>query len=569
MADGNSPVYFDALVEVRQLATEPVGKMGGRSVVPIQGKFGQIRSEASCLKAAGGGHAVGDLSTAMRSFSDGYSNLQHIKPTGMAGDTFISLPAVTYIGIGAAGVVDSVKHWRRARDIGDHVGQQLAIVEGVENGLLSTASGAVLGLKTLDGIQDISLATHHTFATTGAFTTAQGVFSWLSGVLFGIYYVVNAIRYCVDIVHWYQGREWRKELMKEKDPMQALFKELRNRSYQIDMTFEEETELALVTGARWLEKVEASSEGKLKIPDKKEAFRRLVMTYPGIIGALIGQDSRCTSGKSELVRFGRYMAYKNLCASFEAECTRKLGSKAVEAMKAGDKEALKKALEVKGWIVPALKVAAAAIGLIAIIAVTIFLSGSPIGVILIVAGIAALAMIFLGDGQALKEHLQNGHFKKRDRAFVYFALALSIISFIGVVTLAVVSGGIVPFIASLLLSAVWLGINIHTARMLWKFDHRRWEVQKVVDLKTYRQFLETNPKDTEWVRKKMREEDQKFVEDKTLQDLRDYEAEKKRHYDAQIALIGRLLTRKAPPRRLEACRVRLPTSSSTWDLKRD
>ncbi len=550
MADGNSPVYFDALVQARQLATEPVGKMGRRSVVPIQGKLGQVRSDVSCLKAAGGGHAVGDLSSAMRSFSDGFANFQHVKPTGIGGDAFISLPAATYIGIGAAGVVDSVKHWRRARDIGDTVGQQLAVIEGVENSLLSTASGAVLGLKTLDGIQDISLAAHHTFSTAGAFSTAQGVFSWLSGVLFGIYYIVNAVRYGHEVVAWYQGRKWRQELMKEKDPFQALFKELKQRSYQIDMTFEEEIELALVSGARWLEKVEDGSDGKLKIPDKKEAFRRLVMTHPEIIGALIGKDSRCRLGKNELIRFGRYMAYKNACANFEAECTRKLGSKAVEAMKAGDKVALQKALEVKGWIAPALKLAAAAIGLIAIVAVTIFLTGSPIGVVLIVAGIAALAMIFLGDGQALKEHLQNGHFKKRDRAFVYFALALSVISFVGVVALSIATGAIVPFIASLLLSAVWLGINIHTAGTLWKFDHRRWEVQKVVDLKTYCKFLETNPKNVEWVKKKMSEEDQEFVKDKSLEDLREHEAQQKRHYEQQIALIGRLLTSKAPPRRL-------------------
>ncbi|MGH2639113.1 MAG: hypothetical protein ACRDF4_07530, partial [Rhabdochlamydiaceae bacterium] len=218
------------------------------------------------------------------------------------------------------------------------------------------------------------------------------------------------------------------------------------------------------------------------------------------------------TAEGELIRFGKYMAYQNESAKFEAECTRKLGSKAVEALKADDTAALKEALQLKEWIGPALKIGVAVIGILAVIAVTMVLSGSPIGVILILSGIAALAMIFISDGQALKEHLQSGEFKKRDAAFLYFALVLSIVSFIGVVALTIATGGIAPFVVSLILSAAWLGINIYSAVALWRYNHRRWDVQKVVDLVTYRKFLETQPKDVTRIKKKMTQADQDYVD---------------------------------------------------------
>lgn len=517
--------------------------MQGRSVVPIQNKLGQLPTSNSCLKTQEGAHVFEDASNAFNYAGDGLDSMRHTADK-TEGTSLTLLTSATSMLSGVAGVIDSVKGVKRAEAIGDSTGKKLALVGCVENGTLVGGSGFELALKSIDVGQDIAMATHRPFIIAGAAAVAQGALSWLSTVLFGIYYIATGVKHLVNLVQLYKGRQWRLELMKEKDPMQALYQELRKRSYEIEMTPEQEIDLALEAGARWLTKVEGVSDGRLNIEDKKEGFRKLIMSRPEIITEMIGPYSRKLTPRGELIRFGKYMAYKNLNAKFEAECKRKLGEKAVEAMQSGNTEELKAALEVKPWIGLSLKVAAAAIGLIAVIAMAVFITGSPLGVVLFLAGIAAVAMIFLGDGKALIEHLKNSEFKKRDRAFTYLSIVLSVASVAAAVGLMIATGGAAAFIAPLVLSVIWMGINLHTARTIWRFENRKWEVQKVIDLKTYRQFLETNPADVEKIKQKLSEEDQRYVNSlqNPLEELRkrekEMEAEMRRQLDTLVDAIA-------------------------------
>lgn len=508
-----NPTNFNRLVRDTCLSStlpKSLGEMQGRNVVPIHDKLGQVPTDNSCLKTQEGAHAIEDLSNATNYLGDGLDSLKHTT-NKTEGTSLTLLTSATSMLSGVAGVIDNVKKVKRAEVIGDSTGKKLAVVGCVENGMLAGGSGVELALKSIDIGQDIAVVAHKPFVIAGAAAVAQGALSWLSTALFGIYYIATGAKHLVNLVQLYKGRQWRMELAKEKDPMEALYKEFRRRSYEVDMTPEQEIDLALEAGARWLEKVEGASEGKLSIEDKKEGFRKLVMDRPEIITKMIGPYSRKLTPRGELIRFGKYMAYKNLHAKFEAECKRKLGEKALEAMQSGNTEELKAALEVKPWFGLSIKVAAAAIGLIAVVAMAVFITGSPLGIVLLLAGLAAVAMIFLGDGKALIEHLRNGEFKKRDRAFTYLSIALSVISVAAAVGMLIATGGTVAFIAPLILSVVWMGINLHTARTIWRFDNRKWEVQKVIDLKTYRQFLETNPKDVEKIKAKLSEEDQNYV----------------------------------------------------------
>ena len=67
--------------------------------------------------------------------------------------------------------------------------------------------------------------------------------------------------------------------------------------------------------------------------------------------------------KGWLILLGKHLALQNECAKFEAECARRLGSKAIEALKTGDVNKVKMALtsQTEGRML-ALKVALAVIG---------------------------------------------------------------------------------------------------------------------------------------------------------------------------------------------------------------
>lgn len=532
------PVYFQKVIQDSSLTRK--GSMGDRAVYPIGGKLGRLRANESCLKTCKQSQSwMGSATDGMLKISDGITEMDktffHLP---MGATAFITLPAGVGVGTGLANMYDAYRQFKRSGDIHDTVGQNLAAVDIAKNGLLTGGAGVVLGSKSFSMVQDLGLAFHHPVTITGGLATFQAALSWASGAIFGLYYAINTIRSCLDLVSWYQGRAWRAELLAGDNPGAVLYKELKDRVGKLEVTADMAEELALQAGARWIEKVEQASGGRLSIGDKRAAFKTYIVNNPQVIRDLIGNFGPKLTGKGELIRFGKYMAYQNECAKFEAECMRKLGRDAVEAMKAGDTEALKKALEFPEWVGPVIKIGFAVIGLAAVIAMTVFLTGSPMGVFLIVAGIAALAMIYISDAKELKEHLLSGEFKKRDRYFIYFTLALSVVAFAGVLAITIASGGMAPFVGSLILSAAWLGVNGYSAYSLWRYDHRRWEVQKMVDLRSYRKFLETNPTEEEIKRIKLKlsEKDREYINSlkNALEELRAREEEIQKAHEQEI-----------------------------------
>lgn len=522
-------VHFRRVVEERHLAMPAAGKMGGREVVPIQRKLGQPQSQQSLCKTANCHDWAVDVSVGLRSVAAGAHQLSLAAPVG--GASFVAIPTGVCVVTGGLGVRDCCRAYKRAVETKDEEGQGRAALGGAENAVLAVGSAASMGARVFSAVQEVGLAGHQTITFGGAAAATQGVLSVLSGILGVFYYLINGIRGCLDLRSWYQGREWREQLAQERDPVEALYRQFRDKTYAIKMTPEEEIALALEAGARWLEKVEEASDGTKTILDKPEAFRKMVMEDPRIIRELIGECALNLTGRGELIRFGKYIAYQNEYAKFEEECRRKLGAKTVEAFNAKDTEALKEALSSRGWVMPALKVCFSAIGFATSIAVLAVSSGVALGALLIVYGVINLAAIFISDAAALKNQLQGGEFKKRDKLFVYLTLALSVVAFVGVVGLAAATGGVAPFVIGLVLSAAWLGVNSYTAYSLWKYDHRRWEVQKEIDLVTYRKFLETNPtpEEIERISQKLRAEDREYAK-ASVQDLKEQElAAQERH----------------------------------------
>lgn len=493
-----TPVFFRRAVEGTHVTTgAPVGKPRDPEALPVGVKLRNLRTDRPCLATAACHGLPKSTATVSEQFANGVDHFGYTIP--VEGFPFVSgAGSASDALIGAANVYDKYKKGKRAAEMKDGVGQVEAVAGGVESGLLVVGSGSGLSLKCITALQDIGQVAHHPVALSGSVVAAQGVLGLLSKFALGLYYVFNGIRYGFGLISWLQGRAWRQKLLESgEDPMEALYKELNERIDQADRSKEQDIQLALKYGARWLGKIEAASEGRLKIKDKKEAFRQLVLENPGLIRELIGDFDSPLTAEGELIRFGIYMAEQNICAKFEAECARKLGEGVVEALQVEDSDAVKEALRFKEWIGLALKIGAAALGLVTIIILAIVLTHSPIGVLLILAALASIAMIFVTDFKALKEHFQNGEFKKRDRIFFYVTLALSVVSFVTLVGLTIATGGLPLYAVALTISAVWLGIQGYSAYALWRFDHRRWKVQKEVDLKTYRKFLESKPDKTD------------------------------------------------------------------------
>ncbi len=532
------PVYFTQVCQDDHLSN-PTEKIGPPDLHPLMKKLPNLPSQGPSLKTANCHTWMGGVSSGMQNISQGFQEIKSPLSLYMEGSLCLILPSGFGIGCGIANTYDSYKQYSRSDHIHDLEGKRLAVLNGAETGTATIGDGANLTLQSFSMVQNVERALHHPIHFTGIASSIQGGLSWASSILFAISYALSGLRTMIDLIYWLKGREWRQTLVRAENPSQTLYRELKKRVRPIQqMNGEALKEEGLKAGARWLEKVEAASKGKLKIKNKKEVFRKLVINDPTIISRLIGRFSRSINANQELIRFGKYMALQNECAHFEADCIRKLGKTALEAIKTGDTEALKKALEVKEWIGMSAKIAVAVLGIGIMIALAIVVTNSPIGVALILAGVAALAMMFISDTKSLKEYLQNGAFKGRDRLFFYFTLILSVISFLGLVTLTIATGGIAPFLISLILAATWLIINLYSAYLIWKLDHRPWKIQKVVSLVAYRKFLETNPREfeIESVSKKMTPEDQNYVSrlKNPLENLKEQEVKLEQQCQAEL-----------------------------------
>jgi hypothetical protein len=199
-------------------------------------------------------------------------------------------------------------------------------------------------------------------------------------------------------------------------------------------------------------------------------------------------------------------------------------------LRAGSNEELSKALESRNWKGLAAKIGLAVVGFsLMTIGIMVFF-GSPTGVLLVLAGVLTVALGIFGDGIALVAQARKGEFTKHDWKYIYTTFFLSLASFVGVVALTIATGGIGALAVSLVLSSLWLCVNTLNAYRVWRYENRRWEVQSVIDLVTYRKFLETKPSQEKIleVKQKLSRKDLRYVKrlgDDVLRRLRAKEAQ--------------------------------------------
>jgi hypothetical protein len=242
--------------------------------------------------------------------------------------SFVDAVAASGALMGAAGMNENHKAYKQARDIHDITGQKLAALGGLEMGMFAMGSTADAATRVFSAVQEVGLAIHNPVVFGAAAATAVAVLTLAGTLLYGLFYLFCAVRLVSLGASWVRGRAWRQELSKEHRPVEALFRQLKERLNKIDV--KDAAEIGIKAGAKWLAKVEKESGGKLNIPDKEAAFQKLIQKHPDILEGLIGQSQ---SPGELLERFGQYIAYQQECAKFEAECARKLGSKAVEGRK--------------------------------------------------------------------------------------------------------------------------------------------------------------------------------------------------------------------------------------------
>lgn len=495
MSLGISPLFFNQLPSTRLIAPMQVKNRVGKTVLPVIQKLGTLPSTRSCLPSANKEYTFDDASYSLRAFNDG---IHAVSPgfSGLQGGSFVGLTTISYAGIGAAQVYNNYKKSVRAEKIGDQEGARLAKLEAAENVFLTAGSVVIIPLRGISMAQDIFQAVKHTPLTlTPATSLTQSVFSWASVVLFGIFYAIKGIKSGWALVNWYQGRSWRQELLESDNPVKSLMGQLQKRVQAIDLKPEELKKLALDAGVRWLGKVaeEAKKNGiELNFQDPALAFEHYIQRHPEMIENLLGRCPIRLTPKEELIRLGRYLAIQNECAKFEAECQRKLGSKAVEALKTQDTSQIKEALSANEGVILAIKVALAVVGFAALIAATLFTGGLGLGIVLGLYGLGGLISIYLEDWGALKEHLEKGELRKRDRLFIYFSTILSFLAMIGLVTISVISGGALIYLGGLILTSAWLIINLRACTMVVGYNLRPWMTQQPT-IKAFRMLLGTGP----------------------------------------------------------------------------
>jgi hypothetical protein len=413
------------------------------------------------------------------------------------------MTAFSCIGSGMASAYDQWKKRERSHIIEDSAGFHMAGLQVVENGALSAGSITSFPLSIVDLTEDIChlRGVHPFMLSHGVLSTTQSFFSWASTVLFSLYYLLTLVRCFIEWSFWIRGSEKRESLLKEENPLKKLKDELSIRLQSLNQRFSEVEykKLALDAGEKWMSRVikEAQARGqKIQIKDKRDAFRKYIESDSTLIDSIIGNldvgpFKMSTEGK--MIAFGRFLAARNECARFEAECTRSLGAKAIDMIKNEDINGFKMEIQSKQSIKFALKVTVAVLGFLSLVVVSVFSAGLPLIIVCLVTAVASFVALITEDWSAFKNHLQNGEFRKRDRIFIYFTLALSIVSLAALITLAVLSGGIIPLIAGAVLTAAWVAMNIKSTYALWKFDHRPWEVQKEVSIDVFERFLKTKP----------------------------------------------------------------------------
>jgi hypothetical protein len=503
----------------RRIANEEItaitqkGIMAGRSVTPLA-KLPGVDAPFKSIKP---NELLADASFAERSITSGLKEAglnDAVEATGLPAPVLLSTAVNAFLKDG--------KDIELSKKIGDVVGMRFAGLTATEHYTLFIAAIISGYNQLLSLITDFANALNSTIPAAAGLSAAQTVMSWAMTALYGLYYVFNIIRNTVSLAFLLQGRKWREELVASKNPLEALDKKLadRIRDKTINMDIPDLHELALESGVKWLEKLSKADTELGKIlggRDTKEAFRQLVERDPTIITDQIGK-SKIHPDKTNinhiLTLYGTYVLEQNESAKFEAACARQLGSKIIEAIKAGDNDKIKEAVNYKDSLVLIGKIAIAAISLTALIVGTIFTGGAPLAVLLILAAVGGVGLILLGDVKLLAEHLTTSEFKNRDRIFTILSLVASILTVAALVTLTVLTGG-TAFLVGLVLASIWVGINIYTTGKLWQFDHRKWDALKEVDPETFKKFINTGPTQEQItaIKAKMSVEHRKLLED--------------------------------------------------------
>lgn len=439
-------------------------------------------SGQSCAPAAGKEHLFANLSMAYRFGGDALG-------ISVPGGAAIGFTSLSYLPIGVAWVYDQIKNNQHQERIGDWKGATLAKVQAVDHSFFAAGSAVMAPLR---GMSVVAAAAH--LVPTAAFILAQSVLNYLTVALFGVSYLCLGARHSWSFGKWMQGRQWRQELLVSANPVQAVLEKMQTKigKDQSQLRVDDYKNLALDAGEKWFETMakEAGKQGiEWSIDNPRAAFELYVKSFPEAVDTLIGPSPAALTSEGQIIRLGKFLAVQNSYEKFEARCARKLGSQVVVALKTGETENIKEALE-SSWKEGALmgfKIALAILGF-ASVAIGVVLSGGVVvGVAYGLVALGALICVGLEDWHDLKIHWESEDFRKRDRPIIYSTLILSFLSVASLVALACLTGGAATFVIPLIFCAAWGLVSIRAAWKLHQYE------QKPVDetlQETYRKSLD-------------------------------------------------------------------------------
>jgi hypothetical protein len=452
--------------------------------------------------------AVADVSSTLRNIPDAITKIFGHSLVN-SGAPLIGLTSVLYSVIGLGRTYDSFKQKRDCEKIGDITGANLARAQIVESSFLAGGSVALAVVRIFEVIQELFQLLKNPIVLSSAMVTVQTIAALISTVLYIIFYTIFVCRQVKVLSDLSDGNTLRKKLLSSPDPLTALREIIDEEMYKAAGFSEDEcTEMALQEGVKWLEQLEKEVKNvpwKPTLESRRAHACELFLSKPEFMMAEMGKPRGFENMTPEgrLVRFGKFIGEKRLCAKIENDLKRQLGPEAVEVFKQAnpDRAGFEKALRSANWSEwgirwkTVLKIGLAVSCAAAIVAGTIFTGGLALGISLLVLGVAGLTWIILSDGAAFKSQWEAGEIRKRDKFLVYFSLALSVVALGVLIAFTVLSGGAPLYIAGIIFAAAWILINARADYFL--IDNRRspWKYQKQVTVQAFRKLLETKPSD--------------------------------------------------------------------------
>jgi len=360
----------------------------------------------------------------------------------------------------------------------------------------------------------------------------QTAMSWVSTALFTLFSLVFIGRQVDGLIDLSKGNDLREKLLNSKDPIEELRKFIDCEMFQgSGFTVDECTEMALQEGALWLEKLE--KEGRDVPWEPNEESRRnhafvLFLKDPGFMMAEMGKPAgfdRLTPER-RLVRFGRYIGQKRLCAKITNDLKRQLGNEAMEVFNTEkpDRAAFEKALKSAHWSEwgvrwkTVLKIGLAVVSTAALILGTIGTGGLALAIPMLILGVAGILWIVFFDGPAFLSQWNSGAITKKDKILVTLSVVLSVVALAGLIVGTVLSGGAFLYVAGMVFALTWLIINGFSCYLMVDNLQRPWVYQKQVKVQAFIKFLETNPpaEVIQEIRDKMSQEDQDGIDSEMM-----------------------------------------------------